>query len=59
MKTGARRVSVINLRESLIAWYERQGYVRTGTVEPFPYHDSSVGDPLRDDLALLVLDKLL
>jgi hypothetical protein len=58
---GARRfrISVINLREALIAWYERQGYVRSGAVEPFPYDDATVGTPLRSDLALVTLIKTL
>lgn len=57
---GAARmkISVINLRDSLIAWYERQGYVRTGAVEAFP-DDPTVGRPLRDDLTLLTLTKPL
>jgi ribosomal protein S18 acetylase RimI-like enzyme len=52
------RISVINLRDSLIAWYERQGYVRTGEVEAFP-DDPGVGRPLRNDLALIRLAKSL
>jgi ribosomal protein S18 acetylase RimI-like enzyme len=58
---GARhiRISVINLRESLIAWYERQGYARTGAIEPFPDDDPTVGTPLRGDLALITLIKPL
>jgi len=58
---GAQRIkiSVINLRASLIAWYERQGYIRTGAVEPFPYEDPTVGRPLRDDLSLITLTKSL
>jgi ribosomal protein S18 acetylase RimI-like enzyme len=52
------RISVINLRDSLIAWYERQGYARTGAVEAFP-DDPGVGTPLRADLALLTLIKPL
>ena len=58
---GAQRIkiSVINRRDSLIAWYERQGYVRTGDVEPFPSDDPTVGTPLRDDLALVILRKEL
>lgn len=39
--------------------YERQGYVRTGEVEPFPRDDPTVGKPLRDDLALVILRKEL
>lgn len=53
------KISVINLREPLIAWYERQAYVRTGAVEPFPYDDATVGTPLRADLALVTLAKAL
>ncbi len=53
------RISVINLREPLIAWYERQGYSRTGVIEPFPYDDPAIGTPLRDDLTLVTLEKSL
>jgi ribosomal protein S18 acetylase RimI-like enzyme len=52
------RISVIAVRASLIAWYERLGYVRTGEVEPFP-DDPSVGTPLRGDLSLVTLVKSL
>lgn len=53
------RISVIGLRASLISWYERKGYVRTGASEPFPYDDPTVGTPLRSDLALVTLVKPL
>jgi ribosomal protein S18 acetylase RimI-like enzyme len=53
------RISVIDQRVSLIAWYERIGYVRTGASEPFPYDDPTVGTPLRGDLALVTLIKPL
>lgn len=53
------KISVINHRDSLIAWYERRGYRQTGATEPFPYNDPSVGTPLRDDLELITLTKLL
>jgi len=61
VERGALRIkiSVINVREALLAWYERQGYVRTGAVEPFPYDDATVGTPLRSDLALVTLTKTL
>jgi hypothetical protein len=29
-------MTVIDSRDSLIAWYERRGYVRTGETRPFP-----------------------
>jgi ribosomal protein S18 acetylase RimI-like enzyme len=56
---GAQRIrmTVINIRETLIAWYERRGYVRTGESEPFPYGDDRFGRPLRQDLSFTVLEK--
>lgn len=53
------RMTVIQVRESLIAWYERCGYRRTGETEPFPYEDQSVGKALRADLHFVVLEKTL
>ncbi len=48
------RITVINVREQLIAWYERRGFVRTGEVEPLP---EGIGKPLRDDMNFVVLAK--
>ena len=58
---GARtmRISVIQLREPLIAWYERRGFRATGESVPFPYGDERNGIPLRNDLQLLVFEKPL
>jgi ribosomal protein S18 acetylase RimI-like enzyme len=58
---GARRLqmTVIQLRASLIAWYERCGFRATGESVPFPYGDVRSGIPLRDDLQLLVFEKPL
>jgi GNAT superfamily N-acetyltransferase len=53
------RMTVVNVRATLIAWYERRGYVLTGESEPFPYGDERFGKPLRDDLEFVVLEKLL
>ena len=53
------RMKVIWLRDSLIAWYERRGYRRTGEQAPFPYGDARFGLPLRDDLHFVVLEKAL
>jgi ribosomal protein S18 acetylase RimI-like enzyme len=53
------RMSVINVREALIAWYLRRGYEKTGEIEPFPYGDDRFGRPLRDDLCFVVLEKSL
>lgn len=51
------RMTVIDLREELIAWYLRRGYRRTGITRPFPYGDERFGIPLRDDLRFEVLEK--
>ncbi len=60
-KQGARRVAitVINVRESLIAWYGRRGYRPTGETTPFPYGDNRFGTPLRPDLHFVVLERSL
>ena len=47
------RMTVINVRETLIAWYLRRGYRKTGETEPFPYGDDRFGAPLRDDLVFV------
>ena len=52
-------MSVINVREALIAWYLRRGYHKTGETRPFPYGDDRFGTPLRDDLGFVVLEKNL
>jgi GNAT superfamily N-acetyltransferase len=56
---GAQRIRmlVVNVRETLIAWYERRGYVLTGETQPFPYGDERFGRPLRDDLHFVLLEK--
>lgn len=56
---GARRVrmTVIDVRDTLIAWYERRGYRRTGETQPFPYDDERFGAPKRPGLAFVVLEK--
>lgn len=58
---GARRIrmTVLHVREPLIAWYERRGYARNGETEPFPYGDERFGRPLRDDLHFVVLEKVM
>lgn len=53
------RMTVIDVREELIAYYLRRGYVRTGIKKPFPYGDPRYGLPKRDDLRFEVLEKLL
>jgi len=58
---GARRMqmTVINVRDTLIAWYERRGYALTGEVRPFPYGDHRFGRATRDDLCFVVLERAL
>jgi ribosomal protein S18 acetylase RimI-like enzyme len=53
------RMTVIDQRHELIAFYERRGYMRTGAHEPFPYGDARFGLPRRDDLRFAVLEKSL
>ncbi|MFH8727087.1 GNAT family N-acetyltransferase [Streptomyces termitum] len=52
-------MTVITVREELIAWYERRGYRRTGETSPFPYGDERFGLPRRDDLRFELLVKPL
>jgi ribosomal protein S18 acetylase RimI-like enzyme len=53
------RMTVIDVREELMAWYERRGYHRTGIKKPFPAVDPRFGIPKRDDLRFEVLEKPL
>ena len=50
-------MTVLNVRDALMAWYERRGYWATGEREPFPYGDDRFGRPLRDDLEFVVFEK--
>ena len=51
------RMTVLHVRDTLIAWYERRGYILTGETQPFPYGDDRFGKPLRDDLHFVLLEK--
>ncbi|MEO6227005.1 MAG: GNAT family N-acetyltransferase [Thermomonas sp.] len=53
------RMTVIDVRDELIAFYERRGYHRTGIHKPFPYGDARFGIPKRDDLRFEILEKAL
>lgn len=53
------RMTVIDCRDELLAWYARRGYVRTGVTKPFPYDDPRYGIPKRAGLRFEVLDKAL
>lgn len=56
---GAARVrlTVVHLRDTLIAWYQRRGYALTGETKPFPVGDR-FGKPQRE-LSFVVLEKTL
>ncbi|WP_425995634.1 GNAT family N-acetyltransferase [Caulobacter sp. DWR1-3-2b1] len=56
-KTG--KMTVIEGRDTLIAWYGRRGYQPTGDREPFPYGDARFGEPKVEGLKFLVLKKAL
>ncbi len=53
------RMTVIDVRDELLAYYERRGYQRTGIKKPFPYGDERFGIPRRADLRFEVLEKRL
>lgn len=55
----AMRMTVIDVRDELIAFYQRRGYRRTGITKPFPYGDARFGEPKRGDLRFEVLEKTL
>lgn len=56
-KLPVMRMTVIDVRDELIAYYRRRGYQRTGIRKPFPYGDERFGIPKRDDLRFEVLEK--
>lgn len=58
---GGRRVrmTVVNVRSELIAWYQRRGYAVTGEILPFPYEDCPFGVPVRPDLSFVALERVL
>jgi ribosomal protein S18 acetylase RimI-like enzyme len=56
---GEIRMTVVNVRDTLIAWYVRCGYALTSETEPFPYGDNRFGIPKRDDMYFVVLRKRL
>lgn len=53
------RMTVVHVREGLIAWYQRRSYRLTGETRPFPYDDHRFGVPTRPDLHFVVLEKTL
>jgi ribosomal protein S18 acetylase RimI-like enzyme len=53
------KMTVLEQRPELLAWYARKGYHDTGNTEPFPYGNERFGLPRRTDLRFLVLEKEL
>lgn len=52
------KMTVISVREELIAWYKRNGYVDTGAREPFPV--SAVFSQIaKEPLEFMVLEKII
>ena len=51
-------MSILSHRPELLAYYERRGYRLTGITIPFP-EDGNNGEPKRQDLQLLELEKLI
>jgi N-acetylglutamate synthase-like GNAT family acetyltransferase len=58
-QSSRMEMTVIDIRDELIAFYIRHGYRRTGKHLPFPYGDERFGIPLREDLRFEVLEKEL
>ncbi|WP_052023248.1 GNAT family N-acetyltransferase [Actinotalea ferrariae] len=50
------RLSVLDQRHELIAWYERRDFVLTGESEPFGA-TAEIGRPLREGLTLLTMSR--
>lgn len=52
-------LTVIDVRDDLLAWYRSRGYELTGETAPFPYGDERFGIPRRDDLRFVKLAREL
>ena len=53
------RMTVVSIRDTLIAWYQRRGYGLTGERRPFPYDDAKFGEPRVAGLEFVVMEKAL
>nr|WP_299038224.1 GNAT family N-acetyltransferase [uncultured Psychrobacter sp.] len=51
-------MSILSHRPELLAYYQRRGYQLNGNSMPFPI-DGNNGEPKRDDLVLLELEKIV
>lgn len=56
---SALEITVLEPRSELLAFYDRRGFTATGSFVPFPYGDPRFGEPLRDDLRMVVMRKAL
>ncbi|MFM6927468.1 MAG: GNAT family N-acetyltransferase [Bdellovibrio sp.] len=50
-------MTVISVRNELIAWYEKHGFRKTGEKKPFPYGNERFGIPKVDNLEFIILEK--
>lgn len=57
-KPARLTMSILSHRPELLAYYQRRGYTLTGVTVPFP-NDSNNGEPKRQDLELLELEKII
>ncbi|TKI04597.1 GNAT family N-acetyltransferase [Martelella alba] len=57
MGATVAKITVLEQREPLLAWYGRRGFQQTGDYEAFPYGINQWIAPLRDDLRFIVLEK--
>lgn len=57
---GASRIelTVVDARDTLIAWYERRGYALTGETRPWPYDDPRIGRP-KQEICFVVLERAI
>lgn len=53
------KMTVISVRNELIAWYEKKGFRKTAETQPFPYGDERFGIPKVPDLHFVVMEKRL
>lgn len=53
------KMTVISVRNELIAWYEKKGFRKTTETQPFPYGDERFGIPKVPDLHFVVMEKRL
>ena len=51
-------MSILSHRPELLAYYQRRGYELNGNKMPFP-NDGNNGEPKREDLELLELEKMV